>query len=476
MVVLRQAVDPTEVLLVHAPYPGRLKFQGVPSSLFAAISPFVLSNPDRTVSYCDPRGPSVEFYSHLTEMLSSGKVRALCISTSTAAIGETARIAGIASAVTPDTLVVVGGPHEDAVQNKVAQRVPGVHVSVGGEAEDALRWILEQFLSADATPDRFLASIRPASFRSDGLTGRLTLSCRSWSRHEECDFGPSRHRDPRPRVFPDRYPVFGVFKAPETIPLMVSRGCSYGRCTFCAESIRGGGVVRTRDYRWVEELAARNPEAALYFQDSIFPAGNGSSMELLPLLAGLGREWGCQVYLPTLTRSRIAELAAHGCTYLYTGVESASEQVLEGIQKPGLNRSIVLERATWAAKDGVKLGISLMFGAMSVKGDLLETRYSVQETKALTWQILETGVELAGFYPNVQTVLPGTALAKGLVSAGFTLDFYRMPRAEIFDGLEDGGVGYNFLTVADPTAEHLAIAEEIARVGAELQQLAGRPW
>ena len=47
---------------------------------------------------------------------------------------------------------------------------------------------------------------------------------------------------------------------------------------------------------------------------------------------------------------------------------------------------------------------------------------------------------------------------------------------EIFDGLEDGGVGYNFLTVAEPTAERLAIAEEIARVGAELQQLAGRPW
>ena len=46
MVVLRQAVDPTDVLLVHAPYPGRLKFQGTPSSLFAAVGPFVLANPD----------------------------------------------------------------------------------------------------------------------------------------------------------------------------------------------------------------------------------------------------------------------------------------------------------------------------------------------------------------------------------------------------------------------------------------------
>jgi hypothetical protein len=51
-----------------------------------------------------------------------------------------------------------------------------------------------------------------------------------------------------------------------------------------------------------------------------------------------------------------------------------------------------------------------------------------------------------------------------------------MPRAEIFDGLEDGGVGYNFLTVVEPTPKRLAIAEDVAQIGAELQQLAGRPW
>lgn len=476
MVVLRQAMDPTDVLLVHAPYPGRLKFQGIPNSLFAAVGPFVLANPDCQVSYLDPRGPSPEFYSHLTRLLSSGRVRALCISTSTAAIGETARIAGIAKTVAPETLVVAGGPHEDAVQEKVAQRVPGVHVSLGGDAEDALRWVLEQFLAGDADPDRFLASVCPETLRSGTLTGRFTVSCSSRPSLDELDLGPSRHRDPRPLMFPERYPGFGVFEAPETIPLMVSRGCSYGRCTFCAESIRGGGVVRTRDYHWVEELAVRHPEAALYFQDSIFPGGNGARADLLPLLAGLGREWGCQVYLPQLTSSRIAELADHGCTYLYTGVESASDVVLEGIHKPGLNPSVVLERARWAADHGVKLGVSLMFGAMSMAGELLETGSSVQQTKALAERILETGVEVAGFYPNVQTVLPGTALAVGLERAEFELDYYRTPRAEIFDGLEDGGVGYNFLTVAEPTAKRLAIAEEIAHVGAELQQLAGRPW
>ena len=476
MVVLQQAVDPTEVLLVHAPYPGRLKFQGSPSSLFSAVGPFVLANPDVQVSYLDPRGPSPEFYSHLTKLLSSGRVRALCISTSTAAIGETARIAGIAKEVAPDTLVVAGGPHENAVREKLAQRVPGVHVSIGGEAEDTLRWILERFLSGDADADRFLATICPESFQPDALTGRFTLHCSSWESHEEFDFGLSRHRDPRPLVFPDHYPAFGVFDAQETIPLMVSRGCSYGRCTFCAESIRGGGVVRTGDYQWVKTLADQHPGAALYFQDSIFPGGNGSRAELLPLLGSLGREWGCQVYLPTLTESRIRELADHGCTYLYTGVESASDQVLQGIQKSELSSSVVLERAMWSADRGVKLGISLMFGAMSATGELLETRSSVQQTSALADRILQTGVEIAGFYPNVQTVLPGTALADGLERAEFELDYYRMPRTEIFDGLEDGGVGYNFLTIAEPTTERLALAEEIAQVGAELQHLAGRPW
>ncbi len=475
MAVLRQAVDPPEVLLAHSPYPGRLKFLGVPSRLFAAAVRFVVANPDRSVAYLDPRGPTSGFYERLRSLLATGRVRALCVSTSTAAIEETARIAELAADTSPDTLVLVGGPHENDIESKTANRVAGVHLSLGGEAGSALRWVLETCLAGDHAAAA-AQQLTPAAFQAADICGRFTVASCAWPVPITFDRGPSRHRDPRPLVFPERYPRFDVFDAPATILLMVSRGCSYGKCTFCAESNRDGTVIRTRDHAWVEALADRVPEAALYFQDSIFPAGNGSSSELLPLLRRLGREWGCQVYLPTLTERRVAELADHGCTYLYTGVESGSAKVLGAIHKPAVTRDLVVERMRWARANGVRLGMSLMFGSMAVNGELLETAATLDETRSLAHAILDTGVAITGFYPNVQTVLPGTALARGLAAAGAQLDFYRMPRCTLFDGLEDGGVGYNFVTVATLDRDRLAIAERVVATAHDIQGLAGRVW
>ena len=476
MIILAHAERPPEVLLVHAPYPGRLKFQGVPSSLFAAAGPFVVANPHRSVAYLDPRGPTDGFYEELRRLLAGGGVRAVCISTSTAAVEETAKIALLCSEASPDTLVVVGGPHEDAVEEKVANRVDGVHVSIGGEAESALKWLLERFLDSEQSASEFLRRLAPAVLQTHGIKGRFSLACCSWPVTCQIDGGESCHSDPRPLVCPASFPVFDVFPTASTIPLMVSRGCSYGRCTFCAESNRGGGVILTRSFEWVEELAGRAPQASLYFQDSIFPGGNATALELLPLLQRLGRRWGCQVYLPSLTRRRLEQLADHGCSYIYTGLESGAEQVLHGIRKAAVTRDVVLERMRWAHDAGLRVGLSLMFGTLSVSGQILETVDTIAATEELVLEVAATGVDVAGIYPNVQTVLPGTALARGLQRAGHELDFYRMPRAPIFDELEDGGIGYNFLTVARPSARRLDLAHRIVASAKVVQNLGSCCW
>ncbi len=462
--------------MVHAPYPGKLKFQGVPSSMFAAAGPFVVGNPERTVAYLDPRGPNEGFYSQLRAILATGAVRALCVSTSTAAIEETARIAALASELCPESLVLVGGPHEDAVDHKAAHRLPGVHMSLAGEAESPFKWILEAFLERDEAAITFVEALSPSSVLAARLPGRFTVTSCSWQAPLEIDGGPNCYADPRPLVFPESYPTFDVFPSGRTIPLMVSRGCSYGKCTFCSESNRDGGVTLTKSFDWVEELAARTPEAALYFQDSIFPGGNRTSNALMPLLQRLGRTWGCQVYLPTLTRRRVEELADHGCNYIYTGLESGSEQVLRGIHKSAVTRDLVLERMEWARVAGLRVGVSLMFGALSVRGELLESVDSITATEELVEDVVATGVDVAGIYPNVQTVLPGTDLARGLGSNGHELDFYRMPRAPVFDGLEDGGVGYNFLTLAESSERRVDLALRIAASARRMQSLYNCPW
>jgi hypothetical protein len=88
-------------------------------------------------------------------------------------------------------------------------------------------------------------------------------------------------------------------------------------------------------------------------------------------------------------------------------------------------------------------------------------------------------VPVAGFYPNIMTVLPGTALARGLASHGMPLDFYRMPRSQAFRDFEDGAVGYNFTTLPSrlgAQAHRDSIAEDILQAAAHIQRMGVHSW
>lgn len=481
-----EASEETTVLLVHAPYPGRLKFGGLPSSLLHAIAPFAASGAaeaiGETLGYLDPGTPSEAFYGRLRELVAGGRLRAACISTSTAAIEETARVVRtLREGAGDELLVVVGGPHEDDCDRKVASAIAGIDLSIGGDAEFVLELALCEHLEredgARATCKRLE---REFSGGGSTLTGKGTVTSPWWSPPQTRSFvfkGAPAQQTPRAAVI-DKEVRFPVFRSRRTLPVMVSRGCAYGRCTFCAEGIRGGGQLLEGGFAWLEELLASAPGAALYFQDSIFPNNRLVRDELLPLLRSWGGEWGCQVYLPALPRNFVQLLAGHGCTYVYTGLESASSEVLVEIGKPRLNRDVALERIAWLGADGLRAGLSLMFGSMTTNGTLLETEETVDETVALAETIASSGVHVAGFYPNVQTVLPGTALARGLEQAGHEIEFYRVPRSEVFDELEDGGVGYNFLTlpaVRARTSRDL-VAQRIVEASTAVQRLGTDRW
>ena len=289
----------------------------------------------------------------------------------------------------------------------------------------------------------------------------VTTKTEAWSIQNPAPFSL------RPRVLPARWPHFAIFETKATIPLMASLGCPYGKCTFCAEA--GGGVRVGDEFSWIEELANHAPGAALYFQDSIFPSSRKSRDALLPLLKRLGRPWGCQVYLPMTTEELFHDLAAHGCTYIYAGVESGSVDVNASVGKEKQQRDLMLERMRWLGTTSMRAGVSLMFGAMSLTGELLETTDTVAETLELCHDI-ESVATVAGFYPNVCTVLPGTRLHRGLAASGVPFDFYRMPRVPAFAGLEDGEIGYNFMSLR----EHLRSRHDVSAVAVSVVEAATR--
>jgi len=483
--LIQEADAGTSVLLVHAPYPGRLKFDGEPSSLLHAVTPAVLRlaalGEAGRVGLLDPGESSPGFYSRLEALLRAGSVRVVAISTSTAAIEETARIVALVrEAAGPSVLVLVGGPHEDDCEVKCAEAIPGIDLSIGGDAEHLLGHVIPAFLAEDRDPGDFCHGLPDQLVRVQGLGGRGTLASRWWPGPavRPIDLGRLAIGSLPPRCRPTRPVRFRVFQSPRTIPVMVSRGCAYGQCTFCAEGIGAERASVLTEFSWVGDIIAANPGAALYFQDSIFPNTRAVTTGLLPLLRDRDVEWGCQVYLPMLSRRMVKALASHGCRYLYTGIESGSEDILRAVGKSGLTRELLLERLGWIRDAGMRLGLSVMFGAMDDRGATIETEASIAATVALCRNIVALDVDVAGFYPNVETVLPGTQLALALAASGVPLDWYRPRRTPEFAELEDGAVGHNAWTVPTPTSpgELRRLAEATRRASATLLGLGRSTW
>lgn len=475
--VVHEPGPDTRVLLVHAPYPGRLKFEGQPSSLLTAAGPLVreLEQAGRLaeVGLLDPPAPSEDFYAELECLAAGGRLRVACISTSTAAIEEAARVAQVLRAAAgPELLVVAGGPHEDDCPVPMAERLSEVDLSIGGDAEDALAAIATAYLGYEALPCAFLERVPGLlGSRPRGRGAVTRKGGNRWTWHGAESMPVTAVLD---RPWASRAVRFSVFEGRETLPVMLSRGCSYGQCTFCAEA-HGAGQQVAEDFASLVHLLDAHPRAAIYFQDSIFPATRTVRERLLPLLRDTGRPWGCQVYLPTLSRGFARLLAQHGCTYVYTGVESGSEVLRAAVGKRGLRDSLVRERLLWLAEENLRVGLSLMFGILDASGALVETEQSVESTVAFSHQCLADGVIVEGFYPNVMTVLPATAVAAGFARAGVELDFYRMPRVHEFTGLEDGEVGYNFASLPGLAGNHGSLVEAVREAAAHLASLGRVP-
>ncbi len=484
-VVVEQASSKTTVLLVHVPYPGRLKFDGVPSSLLHAFAPFLAGvtrgDVEATVGLLDTRVAGVEFFSSLRAALVRGTTRVVCLSVSSLAVEEAAAGVALVREVLGDgVLVVAGGPHEDGCDVKMACGIEGVDLSIGGDAELVLDWILRRFLRGDQCPRQFCTSLVDDLGHAGGVAGRVEVSSPWWvaGPTRPFDFGPLALDALPPRPWPTRVVRFPVFDAEATLPLMISRGCSYGRCDFCSEPSAGGGQVTMSHFGWLAEVVARNPGAAVYFQDSIFPLSGPVRAGLLPMLRDLRVEWGCQLYLPRTTKETMRTLAEHGCRYLYTGVESASPELLRAVGKIAVDEEGVLRRLKWAIDAEMRVGVSLLFGALSPTGAVIDTVDSVDGTVRLAERVVRAGVDVTGFYPNVETVLPGTKRERGLRAAGVPLDFYRVPRCAVFDELEDGAVGYNFMTIPTP-ADHMTrerVAQRVVAASRDLLTLGARRW
>ncbi|MGC5365545.1 B12-binding domain-containing radical SAM protein [Streptomyces sp. DT24] len=300
------------------------------------------------------------------------------------------RIAETVKQECPQSLVVLGGQHEDAVNPEAyraaSHRVAGmagrrqethddfrlgaeelgkltalqtfaraeerelVDLVFAGDSAFALPEVLKVVaeclpVDAESVKKRLLAD--PGRFTELRGVGSLFLYDRHAQRIESIPLsGTPVDGDRLPYIdvtrltHENRFPVFG-HRA--TAQIMACLGCKYS-CSFCHESadafLYEQPKIRQRSPQHViGEIGLRIDQGfeAVFFDDSTFTQNRRWLAEFLPLLEDLADvhgplEWGCQTTINDVDRDLLRCMARAGCSYVYFGVESAEPDAVR-VQK-----------------------------------------------------------------------------------------------------------------------------------------------
>jgi len=435
---------------VSAPYSGTvLRFRGEPTSLLYAIAPLVeeIKKAERDeeslirgltmndLALLNPTVASEKLYAEIERRLRRQNLRAICISNLTASSPEARRIAELAKKVNPQTITIFGGPHEDDIGLKTAVDpvFEGiVDFSVAGDGEYALLQLTKIiFDHPEATVEEVKALVLDHATAFRWCEGRGGIYFRHKEQSHQLPLSQKMlNLDnlplmPRELLHEADTRTFSVFKKGgwnvKTAQIMTQRGCAW-RCSFCSESatlnLRSVESV-IREVEEIKHFKERHPGLdrenyeAIFFDDSTFTTSSRRRKEFLRELyvhlRHCGLEWGCQTRLDQIDEETLEAMKQAGCTYVYTGLESASDEMLRAMVKDEGREHI--EKAFKAINHvGIRMGVSLIFGVAELgTHKTSETRETIIETLDFVQNQTREG-NIVIVSPNVATYYPGTAM------------------------------------------------------------------
>ncbi|MFT3891950.1 MAG: B12-binding domain-containing radical SAM protein [Anaerolineales bacterium] len=244
-----------------------------------------------------------------------------------------------------------------------------------------------------------------------------------------------------------RFPIFEIEnRVARTAHMMVTNSCPY-HCFFCSEgSLIVGGFLSFKEDSGIHKAIEQVVEyihygaEAIFFDDSVFWGGNVGSIvhfcrewtkvrkeaevstaEEIELFGyKVSRErilnftWGAQLTADFIAshREEQAYTALYAmydarCTYIYLGIESMSEKVIEHVHK-NVNRREPWEQRVrralgMARSSGIRVGSSVLFG---LEG---ETQETIMETIDKVEELLAEDLLMIAS-PNILTYHPNTEI------------------------------------------------------------------
>jgi len=227
-------------------------------------------------------------------------------------------------AVDEDIKVVVGGVHATFMWREVLEECPYVDYVVLGEGEETMSQLIEA-LEKEAKP----RGISGIALRNESGEAVMTGPWRPVDLERLPP--PARHLLPM-----DRYTVFD--KPVRVVHIMASRGCPYG-CIFCATSYYFGRRVRFRRVEQVLDEMAEcidkyKTKTFAFTDDELTINGRWFDSFLKGLRErGLDIRWTCGSRVDSVDERLLARMFSSGCTTIYFGVESGSQETIDKIGK-----------------------------------------------------------------------------------------------------------------------------------------------
>lgn len=262
----------------------------------------------------------------------------------------TLQLATLIKRAAPDIVTVVGGSYVTAIQDKlhhVAGHLAPVDAFARYEGETALTRLVDQLLSRPPDAEA-LRKIPNLAWRFDDY---------HW---HALDLG----RDPNTLPVPDFNGIdLGAYVRAEprpTLPLITSKGCSYGKCAYCTYVFQEP-ISRAQDtdkiVADIRALRARHDVDSFSLKDSLIPAQRAAALAHAFIEADLGITWNFQSKISAGFTSEVTDLlAASGCRTVEFGVETINPRLQRLIRKRAPRRLI---EAVLASFEGT--GITVIF-------------------------------------------------------------------------------------------------------------------
>ena len=241
-----------------------------------------------------------------------------------------------------DVPIIFGGPHCTNFPRQIMEECQDVDFLMYGESEVAFPMLIKAILGKLPYCD-----VPQLCFRDSN--GHLILN-RQQMLIQDLDMIP--------------FPAWHLFDRTlysNKCLFLTSRGCSYGKCMFCAKT--GPLCVKYRRrsvknvIRELEFLYKELSYKRIAFFDVDFPHNEEWIIEFCDtiLQKELFFEWGCNARVDTVTEKIIKRMSEAGCRMIRYGIESGNQSSLNYIKK-----GIVIEQVKDAIKLTKKFGIKTL--------------------------------------------------------------------------------------------------------------------